>query len=408
MGGLVAFQDLMIALRTLGADRPLLDIVQWTGSQSESYDMLAPYADGFISANYPPTPQPIQPPRPRSPIETSNAVSARLRRRASRMLVPSPPPPPPVPPDETLRLNGADCSFSVLINNRLDLSVPHLIWIYDLQHHHLPELLSRREREERDEVIRREAGRATRLIVKSSSIYQDLVAFLPEYEHKIRVLGWISYIPDQAYECDLKALLERYHLPEKFFYLPNQFWKHKNHSRVVEALHLLQARGVFPTIVCTGTLADHRNPDYVGEVMQRVSEYNLRAQFILLGSIERADVFGLMRQSIAVLNPSLFEGFGLSASEAKSLGKRTLLADLPSLREQAPPHAVYFDPNNVQELADKMEDLWNTVPPGPDHAMEAAARAAFPARERDFARAFVRIAQEAIDDFRAPGKVSPA
>ena len=48
-------------------------------------------------------------------------------------------------------------------------------------------------------------------------------------------------------------------------------------------------------------------------------------------------MYALIRQSLCVLNPSLFEGLGLSVAESKSIGKRVLAADLPPLREQAAP-----------------------------------------------------------------------
>jgi glycosyltransferase involved in cell wall biosynthesis len=402
MAGMVTFQDLLTALRTLDADRPTLELVEWYNEDPETYAWLMPMIDGVIRAPYPLLPPPPPPKRALSPVATSYALTARMRRRLARALVPTVPPPPPEPADETLRQNGVDCSFSVVIEHRRDVSVPLLIWIYDLQHHHLPELISERDYRQRDEIIVREAGRATRLMVQSSSVGADLEKFLPQYRHKIGVMHMVTNIDPAIYECDLSALLRRYHLPEKFIYLPNQFWKHKNHRTVVEALRILRARGIEPVVVCTGSVADHRNPDYVDQVMQEISVYGLRDQMIVMGSIPREDVFGLMRQSIAVLNPSLFEGYGLSAAEAKSLGKRALLSDLPSLREQAVPEAIYFNPNDAEELADRMAVLWNNLPAGPELELERRARAALLGRQRKFARSFLDIVRDAIQDFHTP------
>lgn len=400
MAGMVAFQDLLIALRTLDQDRPMLELVQWINSDPEDYGMLTPLVDGIIPARFPPPPKPVHRRQP-THIESSTALAARVRRGLARKLVPPPPAPPSVPPDKTLCRSGIDCTFSVLIENRTDLSVPLLTWIYDLQHHHFPKLIPASERRHRDEVIRQEVQQATRLIVKSSSIAGDLVSFLPDSEHKVSVLPWVSHIPDFIYRRDAKDLLDQYHLPDKFFYIPNQFWTHKNHALVIHALRILRGRGLRPVVICTGNTYDHRSPDAFTGLMREVSLYDLRDQLIILGSLPREQVFELMRQSIVVLNPSHFEGYGLSASEAKSLGKRTLLSDLPSLREQDPPLALYFDPNDAQELAGKMEQLWLTVPPGPDLELEREARAALPGRQLLFARAFMEIATLAIKEFHA-------
>lgn len=401
MAGMVTFQDLLIALHTLGSDRPTLDLVQWENSPSSDYAMLEPYTDAFISAKYP-APIPDTSNRPRSRIETSRALGARLRRRAARALVPAPP---PQPPEETLRQANVDISFSVLIENRRDCSAPLLIWIYDLQHHHFPELIPARERNHRDYVITREIERAARLVVKSSSNVADLETFFPQARGKVALIPWVADIPASAYATQPAAVAKRYTLPERFFYLPNQFWTHKNHALVVEALRQLGTRGVKPVVVCTGSLHDHRDPDAIGKLLSSISVFGLRDRFILLGSIPRDDVFALMRQCLAVMNPSLFEGFGLSAAEAKSLGKRTLLSDLAPLREQQAPETVYFNPTDAQELADKMELLWRTVPPGPDLALESEARAALPHRQRQFAETFLETARQAIASFHRPRAV---
>jgi len=81
-----------------------------------------------------------------------------------------------------------------------------------------------------------------------------------------------------------------------------------------------------------------------------------------------------MRQSVCVLNPSLFEGFGLSVDEANCLGKRVLLSDLPVFREQAHPDAAYFEPTRLSELVEKMAETWRLADAGPDADKEKRAR----------------------------------
>lgn len=401
MAGMVTFQDLLIALHTLNPDRPRLEMVQWKGTVDADYAMLRPYVDGALNLVFPPPPKPEPNPPRRSKIESSYTRAARARLRLARILVPPPPPARPKPREETLKRLGIDCVFSVTLEHRTDLSAPLLVWIYDLQHHHMPEFLEADQRAQRDQIIAKEAGRAERLIVQSKSVGDDLNAFVPEHRNKVRVLPWVSNVPARVYEMDPTAVLRRYNLPEKFIYLPNQFWKHKNHLLVIHALESLQQRNIYPVVVSTGSIWDHRNPEYIGELMRELARTRLHTQFIMLGSVPRDDVFALMRQAISVLNPSLFEGYGLSASEATSLGKRTLLADLPSLREQNPPDAVYFNPNDKRELATCMEEVWETSAPGPDLEREAAACAALPTRQNGFARAFLDIATEAIQTFRA-------
>ena len=62
--------------------------------------------------------------------------------------------------------------------------------------------------------------------------------------------------------------------------------------------------------------------------------------------------------SLGYINPSFFEGWSTTVEEAKYRGKPILLSDLKVHREQAPAKGVFFDPNDPEDLAKKMWDLW--------------------------------------------------
>jgi glycosyltransferase involved in cell wall biosynthesis len=213
---------------------------------------------------------------------------------------------------------------------------------------------------------------------------------------KASLVRFVPNTPETAYTTNPNETVQRYHLPTRFFYLPNQWWQHKNHGLVFEALALLQNSGVRPVVVSSGALVDGRNPEYVEAQIQKLSLQGIREQVILLGTVPRSEVFSLYRQAICVLNPTQFEGLGLSVAEAQALGKRVLLADLPVLREHEVPGAVYFDPHDPHALAQHMEAIWLSAPAGPDPQHEAAARTALAARQQAFGRSFLAAAQSAV------------
>jgi hypothetical protein len=95
---------------------------------------------------------------------------------------------------------------------------------------------------------------------------------------------------------------------------------------------------------------------------------------------------------------------GLSVAEALALGKRVLMSDLPVLREQKVPNAVYFDPADPQDLAEKMGAIWQSAPMGPDLELEASARASQIIRQQSYGLEFLNLAHEAISS--APGSPS--
>ena len=52
--------------------------------------------------------------------------------------------------------------------------------------------------------------------------------------------------------------------------------------------------------------------------------------------------------------PSLYEGFGIPVLEAMSQGTPVIASDIPSLREVAGDAAIYFNPQDIDDLADKL------------------------------------------------------
>jgi len=79
--------------------------------------------------------------------------------------------------------------------------------------------------------------------------------------------------------------------------------------------------------------------------------------------------------------------------EAKSLGKRVLLSDIPVHREQAPRRGRYFDPRDPQDVARAMAEALAAHDPGEDAREAEAAAAQLPERRRAFARAYLDAVQ---------------
>ena len=87
--------------------------------------------------------------------------------------------------------------------------------------------------------------------------------------------------------------------------------------------------------------------------MQTVMEYGFSEQFKVFGVAPHADLIAIIQNSVALSNPSLFEGWSTTLEESKLLGKTILLSDIGMHIEQSP--GVYFDPHCAQGLALSLE-----------------------------------------------------
>lgn len=316
--------------------------------------------------------------------------AAQLRQRVARkapgalrgLIEPRP------PLERMLRAEGVDVLFSLdSYGPRFEL--PLAVWIPDLQHLRMPEMFTPHELEQRSQQLQRVTSQAGRIILSSESVRADLQRFVPQLAPKARVAPFVAQVQEAVYAGDPAAICDRYGLPRRYFFLPNQFWRHKNHLLVVEALRIARAARPALAVVCTGNTTDMRSPLYFGELLATIARRGLRDNLLLLGLVPHDDLFQLMRQALALLQPSLFEGWSTSVEEARSLGKRVLASDIPTHREQDPPGARYFSPHNPEQLAGLMVELFDGLTPGPDLALEEAARAQLPGRTRRFGETFL-------------------
>lgn len=374
-------KNLFSALRSLDDRcRPEIVLLVPPQAQPDSYNMLSPYVDQLL---YMPT-------VPWADFWWRQIIRIQMRLGIYQS---------PLAP--YLHEQRVDSIFVLNTEFGPRFSVPLLAWIPDFQHLHLPEMFSLESIQKRNKGFSRIANHADRVILSSQAALRDFERFAPQAAHKARVLPFVAQVPVDTYDSDPACVCDYYYLPQRFIYLPNQFWRHKNHEIVVQALTLIKAKDPEITVVCTGNTNDYRHPLYFAELLAHISVEGLRDNLIILGMVPHDHLFQLMRQSLAVLQASLFEGWSTTVEEAKSIGKRIILSDIPVHREQDPPRSVYFNPRDSRDLADKMEMIWKTTEPGPDLHLEASARAALPRRQQQFGRAFSQIAREAMALWKA-------
>lgn len=284
---------------------------------------------------------------------------------------------------------------------------PWVSWIPDFQHIHFPELFSAEEINYRNSEFSGVAKKADCIMVSSQSALHDLLDFAPETQNRSAVVPFVTQIDSHIYTQNPAEVCGQYHIPHKFFYLPNQFWVHKNHQIVIDALELLHNSHPEIIVVCSGNTFEYRNPNYFPGLLTQISQKNVRENFVMLGLIRYADVHKLMRQSCAILQPSLFEGWSTTVEEAKSLGKALLLSNIPVHREQNPVDSEYFDPKNAGDLAKKMVTIYERNSAGPDESLESAARENLPVRTKEFAINFMNALELAKNNIGGKNDIDP-
>lgn len=233
---------------------------------------------------------------------------------------------------------------------------PLIVWFPDFQFRHFPELFDSNELRDRERQWDFVAKRADAIIAISQSVASDAVASDPEVVDKVFVCGFPPIFTLESLKQNPDEIRRRYHLPERFFLVSNQFFQHKNHALVLHALKQLKETGAAPPVVAfTGLPHDYRQPQSFANLLRFVNENGLNEYCRFLGVIPRDEQIALIRAATAVIHPSKFEGRGAIVEEATLLGAPLLCSDLPVHRELHAPGALFFSPDSVEDLVALMK-----------------------------------------------------
>lgn len=236
-------------------------------------------------------------------------------------------------------------------------SVGLCCWIPDFQHIHLPKLFSTEEINIRNEECMRIAEQADIVVLSSESVKKDFVQLAPDYGGKVRVYKFPS---QYAFTGDMDKLtatetLKHYGIEKGFFLVVNQFFAHKNHEQIIEAIAKLKNNVDCPQVVMIGQPIDYRDPSgaYLSKLFQMIAKYGVESKIKILGYISREEKDILFRSCRALIQPSRFEGWNTSIEDAKALGCPVLASDIDVHREQLNKMAYgFFDINEPDGLAD--------------------------------------------------------
>ena len=228
-------------------------------------------------------------------------------------------------------------------------------WIPDFQYLHLPAFFPENDRNLREAAVARLIKTCDLILLSSEAAQKDFALVAPQSLPKTRVLRFVPEVDgNTASVMLLHELEEQYAFARPYFHLPNQFWAHKNHATVIEALAILKRRGENVTVIATGSTHDHRFPRHYAQLMSQAKRNGVDRLFRTIGIVPYPHLLSLMHHSVAVINPSLFEGWSTTVEEAKALDKTILLSSLPVHKEQNPRKGVFFDPEDAEGLADRM------------------------------------------------------
>lgn len=272
--------------------------------------------------------------------------------------------------DGTIERAGVDLMHFTLQGAFLT-EVPSIYHPHDLQHLHLPQFFTPRERRDREIIYRTFCRQARMVAVSSAWTKRDVLEQYGLPEEKVRVVPLAP--PLAAYpiptERDLAVARAALTLPDAFLLYPAQTWPHKNHLGLLEALALLRRRdGIVAALVCCG-----QQNSFFPTIEHRARALGLGDQVRFTGFVSPLELQSLYRLCRAVVVPTKFEAGSFPMWESFLAGAPVACSTVTSLPEQAGDAALLFDPDRPEEMAGAIARLWT----------EPALRAQLAARGRE-------------------------
>lgn len=147
-----------------------------------------------------------------------------------------------------------------------------------------------------------------------------------------------------------EELLTKFKLTkDQFFIYPAQFWPHKNHILLIEAME--KVAQIHPKIKLILTGSNKGNLSYITSC---INERKLNDSIQIMGFVSNEELFTFYKNAIALVMPTYLGPSNMPPLEAANLGCPVLLSDLEGHREMMGDYATYFDPTNVEDLSSKL------------------------------------------------------
>ncbi|OGB73593.1 hypothetical protein A3K24_01970 [candidate division Kazan bacterium RIFCSPHIGHO2_01_FULL_44_14] len=239
-------------------------------------------------------------------------------------------------------------------------------------------------------VIRQSCLNAARIIAISQGTKRDLVKYLGINPDKIDVVYEAAPKRYQPVEDPKKVEMvkTKYNISRPFFLYVGQQRHHKNLARLVRAFALLRHRyDIDYQLVLVG-----KADPLASEIPALIKQLNLQDAVILTGYVADSDLPYFYSEAEAFIFPSLYEGFGLPPLEAMASGIPVLSSNTSVMPEVLGEAALYFDPTNIEDIAQAMYKLATTF------------RLQKELRDKGFRQAkkysFARVAKETLAVYR--------
>jgi glycosyltransferase involved in cell wall biosynthesis len=193
---------------------------------------------------------------------------------------------------------------------------------------------------------------ADHVITVSETMKVEILDFYPGVPISVIYNGLDARAFDSVTESDLLATRQKFALPEEFILAVGHIERRKNYPRLIEAIARLRDRGRACSLVIIGNDSGKRKA-----IEEQVESANLSGYVKILSGLSDLEVRCAYKLCSLFVFPSAYEGFGIPILEAMAANRPMVLSDIPVFREITQDSGVYFPHDDVESMANAIENV---------------------------------------------------
>jgi glycosyltransferase involved in cell wall biosynthesis len=196
------------------------------------------------------------------------------------------------------------------------------------------------------------ATKSSKVITISNFSKKEILNFFKVPNQKIKVIYPGVQKEFSVKEREGEEILRKLNVRKPYFFYIGLIVPYKNILNLLKAFKIVNKKYPDYKLILAGYL----RPELLN-LEDAIKKLNLQEKVEYVGPVKEKEKAVLYKNSVALIFPSLHEGFGLPVLEAQSLGVPVLTSNVTALPEVAGEGALYVDPYNVEEIAKGMERI---------------------------------------------------
>jgi glycosyltransferase involved in cell wall biosynthesis len=242
--------------------------------------------------------------------------------------------------------HGVDLFFSPYYTIPLLYRGRLAVTVHDMSHLVLPEIVSDMKKRIYARIMYRALRKRASAVFAVSNFTKSELLRLSDSGAGDNVIVTPLGVAPEWYEASKADAVRR----RPYFICVGNVKPHKNIGRLVDAY--LQIKDRVPHDLILAGQADGMITGETPQFLERVRAAGPRVH--MTGFVSDRELLSLVGHADALVMPSLYEGFGLPPLEAMAAGVPVLAARAASMPEVCGEAALYFDPRNVEDIAESL------------------------------------------------------